>query len=137
MNSQVNHISTTGTSEEFAANVLRDAAEQVVVGGAATSSVAPSPVGSAVRLDELDHLRYQLLRSKLAHQQDLVGMYDRECQRAQIDLANLSQEARQLSDSFAEKYGVDMQLNTVTTDGMIMPLPPEQRDSIVRKMHQR
>ena len=115
---------------------MSEQADCVVVGGSAVNA-APPLAGSAVRLDELDHLRYPLLRAMLAHQQDLVGMYDRECQRAQIDLANLSQEARQLSDSFAEKYGVDMQLNTVSADGVIMPLPPEQRDSIVRKMQQR
>jgi hypothetical protein len=114
-------------------------AQGVITGGAADNiDVSPRVAGIAVvRLDEADHLKYQLIGSKLEHQRFLVEMYVRECQRAQAELATLTQEARKLSGAFGEKYNVDMQLNTVTADGVIVPLPIEQRDAIVRQLQQR
>lgn len=104
----------------------------VVIGGAAGAARA-----SVVQLEEADHLRYQLIGSKIEHQRLLVDMYAREYQRAQIELANVSQEARKLSIVFEEKYNVDMRLNTVTADGVIAPLPVEQRNAIASQIQQR
>lgn len=81
-----------------------------------------------VRLDEVDFLRYQLLREKFSKAQLLGEMYHRELQRAQIELAELGPQVAANLRGIEEKYQVDMHLVSVTADGFLVVQVPAGED---------
>jgi hypothetical protein len=89
---------------------------------------APQPV----RIERADLMEYLLLGVKAEKAQLLIDMYSRELQRAQIDFGQISQEARKFMLQLESKYGVNLQQNMITEDGVVIPRNPA-RDPLMRK----
>lgn len=113
--------------EDLTPKVLAEAA-------APTSGVQEPPVPSLleqqgnapIQIEETDFLRYQLLGSKIEKAQILINMYQRELQRAQIQLAEEAHAANVHVKFLEEKYKVDLRLNQVSADGYFIPRAAEQ-----------
>jgi len=67
----------------------------------------PQTASPALRLDECDWLRYQLLGQRVLNAQIRKDLYRVETARAENDLYRLLLETSELLKRFGQKYGAD------------------------------
>ena len=84
----------------------------------------PLVTGKALKLTELDSLKYKVLVERAQRLQLLLEKKASEFRQAQEQQRTNSEELGALLDSFGVKYGLDFHNQHITEDGTIVPNGP-------------
>lgn len=92
----------------------------------------PTAPAAPTKLDEVDHLKYQLLGSDATNAELKIAMYERELQHAQIDRENTRYKVAQFVRELEAKYGTNLAQYMVSADGYLLPRDLGQRQALKR-----
>ncbi len=101
--------------------ILVEAHEYAKLGGIAEAPTSPTSPAEPHKLDEANHLKYQLLRSLVANADLKLQMYLREVQHAEIEKAKAMHELTLHMKRVAAKHSLDSDTVSVTEDGYLVP----------------
>lgn len=101
-------------------------AEQVAKAAAAELALGVQAAPGPPKLDEGDHMKYQLLGKCVENAELKIAMYQRELQHAQIERAQSVHKLSGHVRHIEQKYSTSLLNSMVTEDGYIV-VRPEQR----------
>lgn len=88
------------------------------------SDVERAKAVTPMQLSAADLLDYKLHEKELQFERLKLTMYQRELERAQIDLAEADNRTTLLRSRLEKAYEIDLSTHMVTTDGYLVPRQP-------------